>query len=46
MSNPFSKEDLESFENNGYIILKEAVSTKDCNSVIEDMFNYLKLDKT
>jgi hypothetical protein len=45
MSNPFTNEELEFFEKNGYIILKEAVPKQDCQAVIEDMFHYLKLDK-
>jgi ectoine hydroxylase-related dioxygenase (phytanoyl-CoA dioxygenase family) len=43
-SDVLSQEDLEFWNKNGYIIVKEAISKKDCEDTQQAIWDYLKMD--
>jgi len=43
-SDVLSQEDLEFWNKNGYIIIKEAISKKDCEDTQQAIWDYLKMD--
>ncbi|MBP1221805.1 phytanoyl-CoA dioxygenase family protein [Flavobacterium sp. 1355] len=43
-TNVLSGEDLEFWDKNGYIIIKEAISKKDCEDTQRAIWDYLKMD--
>eukprot|EP01080_Neovahlkampfia_damariscottae_P004804 gene4804-8390_t len=45
MEEVFSKEEIEFYQKNGYIVLKSAVTKEACDDVVSDIFKYCKLDK-
>ncbi|MCD9577312.1 phytanoyl-CoA dioxygenase family protein [Flavobacterium soyae] len=44
IENVLSEQDLEFWNKNGYVIIKNAVSKKDCEDTVEAIWNYLKMD--
>jgi ectoine hydroxylase-related dioxygenase (phytanoyl-CoA dioxygenase family) len=42
---PFSQEDLKFFEENGYIVLRNAVSTDDCEGVVDAIWAFMGMDR-
>ncbi|WP_406843281.1 phytanoyl-CoA dioxygenase family protein [Flavobacterium soyae] len=44
IDNVLSEQDLEFWDTNGYVIIKNAVSKKDCEDTVKAIWNYLKMD--
>lgn len=44
IENVLSEQDLEFWNKNGYVIIKNAVSKKDCEDTVKAIWNYLKMD--
>lgn len=45
LSKTLSKEDLEFWSTNGYVIIREAVSKEDCNNTVEVICEFLEINK-
>lgn len=44
VNNVLSEQDLEFWNKNGYVIVKNAVSKKDCEDTVNAIWNYLEMD--
>lgn len=44
IENVLSEQDLEFWNKNGYVIIKNAVSKKDCEDTVKAIWDYLKMD--
>lgn len=44
IDNVLSEQDLRFWDTNGYVVVKNAVSKKDCEDTVEAIWNYLKMD--